>query len=121
MKLVRKTFNEAVIKGSVMILNGESFKIKKGKHAIWIPHLPGKIIWSFQGKITPFNNWQNGKDSQYISYKRYYLGDGFEKESLVSILNEYEIFKLMASKGFSPKVHGLFYIKKVISDFFESE
>jgi hypothetical protein len=118
--LLTKIYDTATIKDSYMVLDGNNYGIKKGKHAIWVPLLPGKIIWSFQGKITPFNYWRNGKDQHNIKYKSYYNGEGFERESLVSIVNEYKIFELMASRGYSPNVHGIFHIRSVTSDFLGS-
>lgn len=119
--LLKKVYEECTIKDNYMTLDTENYGVKKGKHAIWVPLLSGKIVWSFQGKITPFNDWEKGSDVESISSKKYYEGDGFEKESLQSIVNEYKIFELMASKGYSPKVNGIFYIKCVTSDFLKNE
>lgn len=121
MTLLRKIYDNATIKDSYMTLDGNNYGIKKGKHAIWVPLLTGKIIWSFQGKITPYNNWRDGKDVHNIKYKAYYGGEGFEPESLQSIYNEYRIFELLASKNFGPKVNGMFYIRAVTSDFLGPE
>jgi SAM-dependent methyltransferase len=71
------------------------------------------------GRITPFNNWKKGKDQRKIKCHSYNRDvNGFDDESLISIVNEYTIFQQINALNMAPPIKGLVFIKNVISDFY---
>ena len=118
MKLIKKIYNEAVIQGNGITIDGKYFSIIKGKHSIWIPEPEMKIPWSWNGKITSFRDWEKGKDAEEIKNRTFNADNRYwDRESLQSIMNEYLIFKKMSELLLAPSIEGMFYIKNITSDF----
>ena len=57
-----KTFDELVVNDHEVTLDGERCKAVFGKHCIWLPDRGMKIIWSYQGRIESFKDWDKGKN-----------------------------------------------------------
>ncbi|MBU0777857.1 hypothetical protein KKH23_10885 [Patescibacteria group bacterium] len=119
MGIVNKVYNEAVIEGNSITIDGEKFGIFKGKHSIWIPEPEMKIVWSYNGKITSFRDWDKGDQAKEIADKTFNAENRYwDRESLQSIMNEYLIFKKLAEFQLAVPIKGVFYIKNVVSDFY---
>ena len=118
MSLIKKIYNEAIIEGHGITIDGKFYSIIKGKHSIWIPKPEMKIPWTYNGKITSFKDWEKGKDAEEIKNRTFNSENRYwDKESLQSIMNEYLIFEKMADLQLTPPINGMFYIKNVVSDF----
>jgi hypothetical protein len=117
-----KIFNLAEIKDKTIIIDGKEYNIKKGKHAIWIPDLEAKIIWTFNGKIESYSAWERGRNKSAI--ESFTFNDkkdnesNFDNNTLNSVINEYQLMKYFGEIGITPPVGEFFYIKSIISDFF---
>jgi hypothetical protein len=118
LSLIKKIYNEAIIEGNGITIDGKFFSITKGKHSIWVPGPEMKIPWSYNGKITSFKDWEKGKDAKEIENRTFNSENRYwDRESLQSIMNEYTIFKKMADLQLTPPINGMFYIKNITSDF----
>lgn len=118
MSIIKKIYEEAIIEGNGITIDGKYFSAVKGKHSIWVPGPELKIPWSFNGKITPFRDWQKGEYAKEITERTFNSENRYwDKESLQSIMNEYYIFKMMADLLIGPPIKGMFYIKNITSDF----
>jgi hypothetical protein len=118
LSLIKKIYNEAVIKGNGITIDGKYFSAVKGKHSIWVPGPEMKIPWSYNGKITSFKDWEKGKDAKEIEDRTFNSENRYwDRESLQSIMNEYTIFKKMDDLQLAPPIKGMFYIKNITSDF----
>jgi hypothetical protein len=116
--LIKKIYNEAIIKGNGITIDGKFFSLIKGKHSVWAPGPEMKIPWSYNGKITSFKHWEKGKDAEEIKNRTFNSENRYwDRESLQSIMNEYTIFKKMADLQLAPPIKGMFYIKNITSDF----
>ena len=119
MKLIKKIYNEVIIEGNGITIDGEFFSIVKGKHSIWIPKPEMKIPWSYNGKITSFRDWDKGEQAKEIQDKTFNDNNRYwDKRSLQSIMNEYLIFKGLAELVLAPPIKGMFYVKNMVSDFY---
>ena len=115
-----KLYNKAVISDNNIIIDGEEYPIKIGKHAVWIPSLNSgaKIVLSYKG-IIESRSWKKGRNVKEIKNDTFGQQEGFEVKSLKSIVNEYEIIKMLSRYYMSPPVNGIFHIKKFTSNFFK--
>lgn len=111
-------FEELVVGDSRVILDGEVLDSGIGKHEIWIPSKEMKIVWSFNGKIESFFEWELGRNAGAI--KNFSFNDrlGWEQKTLDSICDEYQIFEFLSERDISPPVKGFFHIKNVSSSLF---
>jgi len=118
LSLIKTIYNEAIIEGNGITIDGKFFSAVKGKHSIWVPGPELKIPWSYNGKITSFRDWEKGKNAEEIEDRTFNSENRYwDRESLQSIMNEYLIFKKMADLLLAPPIKGMFYIKNVVSDF----
>ena len=93
-------------------------KVMVGKHALWLPDMEIKIIWSHNGKIESFKDWDKGENRSKILDGTFNLWcQGFDEKSQESIIMEYEIMKLLAQEGLAPPVGDLIYIKLMVSEY----
>ena len=119
MKLIKKIYNEAIIEGNGITIDGKYFNIVKGKHSIWIPKPEMKIPWSYNGKITSFRDWNKGEQAKEIQDKIFNADNRYwDVGSLQSIMNEYLIFKGLSELLLAPPIKGMFYVKNMVSDFY---
>lgn len=99
-----------------VIIQGTHYKASIGKHEIWVPDLGLKIIWSINGRIESYRDWDKGRNADLIKSGKFISKvNGFEKEAKDSILNEYNLFILLSENGLAPKPQGIVYFKSVIS------
>jgi 2-polyprenyl-3-methyl-5-hydroxy-6-metoxy-1,4-benzoquinol methylase len=116
--LIKKIYKLLEINNDKVILDGKKYSAIKGKHAIYIPEINTKFILSFNGKIESYV-WKRGKNKTEI--ENFTFNDnikGFNEESLLSILNEYQMFEMLSKSKKTPIISGLVYVETVISDFF---
>ena len=111
-------FESAEIKDNEIVIDGKSHPLVEGKHELWIPDIGLKLVWSFNGKIESYKDWELGKNKEAIISQQFNSeNEGFDFVSLESILQEYSIFEMLAKKRMSPPVGDLCYIKNIISYF----
>jgi len=110
-------YNLAEIKNNHIILDGQQYRLVKGKHEMWVPDKEMKIVWSFNGKIESYVDWDKGRNRKAIEAQTFNELEGWDRGTLKSILDEYYIFSELNRWNMSPGIKGLFYIKNVISDY----
>jgi len=101
--------------GGYIVLDNYGYNVVIGKHAVWIPDLEVKIIWSHCGRIESFKDWQKGQNAESIIDGSFAPRDGWVEESLLSVVNEREIMLRLFQHGAAPPVGELVYIKQFIS------
>lgn len=114
--MLKRVYEVAEIGDRWIELDGARYELLKGKHAMYVPETRMKIIWSFNGRIEPFVDWQKGRNADALRSHVFNDGTtGFDPASLDSLLAEYEICRLLAGEGMMPPVDGFFHVKNVIS------
>ena len=115
--MLRQTFEYAELKNKTIEIDGQSYAVIKGKHSMYVPEKSMKIVWSYNGKIESYSDWDKGRNAEAIRNHAFNQESrGFDEASLSSIVNEYRIFEALAAANMSPPVNGFFYIKNMISD-----
>lgn len=114
-------FKEAILDNDQILIDGNLFSVIKGKHCIWVPDFNGgaKIIWSHNGKIEAYRDWEKGKNKNKILNGTFNdKSNGWDLESLRSIAAEYLMMTTNANRKFSPPVSGMFFIENFITSKF---
>lgn len=116
--MLKKVYELGQLEDNKIFLDEKWYKVKIGKHCIYIPELEAKIIWSFNGKIEAYKDWDKGRNAESIRNgtfcSSYY---GFDQKALESVANEYLLMELLSNTRMSPPVDGVFYIKNFISKY----
>jgi len=114
---LKKIYNLGTLSSDVLDLDGDKFSVIIGKHCIWIPGLQAKIVWTHNGKIEAYKDWDLGRNHIEILFGKFNeQSKGFDHASAQSIVSEYLLFSKMAELDMAPEVDGLFHIKGFISD-----
>lgn len=113
-----RVFESAEIKGDRIEIDGRAYRLVRGKHALYVPELGLKIVWSYNGRIESYVDWDKGRNAAAILGHTFNDGTrGFDPESLESVINEYLIFEELAAAQMAPPVRGLAFIRNMVSDF----
>jgi len=113
-----KVFDTAFLSENEIRIDGLSYSCLIGKHSVWIPEIGIKILWSHHGKIESYRDWEKGRNQEEIIKGSFNQNsEGFEKESLRSILLEYKMMKLLSERNLSPPIGDMIYIRKFTSYF----
>jgi len=113
-----KIFEEAIVIGDKIIIEDHAFDVIKGKHEFWIPEMEAKIIWSWNGRIESYTDWDKGRNRELIETQKFNENMvGFNKESIQSIQEEYSLLDKLGKWNMAPPVSGIFYIKNFITDY----
>jgi hypothetical protein len=115
--LYNRVFETAELQGDRIVIEGKAHRVIRGKHALYIPALQMKIVWSYSGKIESLVDWEKGRNAEKILNQTFNDGViGFDQESMESILNEFTMLNELARLNLGPAVRGVFYIKNMIAD-----
>ena len=97
-------FEHGKLTDDLLVLDGKSYPVVIGKHEIWVPDLPGKIIWSHNGKIEAYRDWDKGRNKEAIVNGTFNdQSVWYEEDTVKSIASELIILDKMASLGMTPK------------------
>lgn len=116
MKL-KKIYNYIDLKDNCVIIDHSEQPAILAKHSIWVPDLMLKFPFQYKQKVIEYRDvelgvhWPKIKDGTWATEK------DAKRESFFNIIEEYEMFRLLAEKGYSPAVNNFFYIKNIISNF----
>ena len=113
MELV-KVYEEMRVNEDHVILDGEKLACEAGKHCIWIPGLEAKVIWSHCGMIEALKDWDKGLHREIMEREQFVFGSEgpFDHGAQQSILSEFQIFRDLSERKWSPKVKGFLFVKK---------
>lgn len=115
-----KLYNELVIEDQHVLVDGIKYTSILAKHCVWIPDIETKVILSFQGHIES-TAWIRGKKSENIKNRCLNPSPGFTLDSLYSVVNEFEILRLLSSHKMSPKPKQLVYFSTAKSKIFTDD
>lgn len=113
-------FEKCTVEDGVLDLDGVKHRFVAGKHCLWVPSLRGKIVWSHNGHIASYKDWELGRTAGEIFYGKLNTAINcrpYEIETMKSIYSEYVAIKMLAEQGLAPRVGGMFFIKNLISEF----
>ena len=97
-------------------LDGKLFECKIGKHSIWVPALPGKIVWSHNGRVESIKDWNKGHNREDIYNGTFNEGCvEYDPDSIRSIIEEHYILQCLSKVGMAPDMAFIFYIKSFYS------
>lgn len=111
-----KTFKRAVFDGLSINIDGKVYTTVPGKHAIWIPEMEAKIIWTHNGRIESYRDWDKGQNQELIQSGTF--NDqcrGYTFEAVTSILNEVNLLRVLAKFRMAPPVGCIFHIENFTS------